>query len=227
MINTFWQPVRLTLLVLSFSSALFVLGKAIVTPKAAESQPSYRFPATVPLANWQTISSGALEHIPESIAGQTYQYRRSDQSLHDQSLKVELRYMTGDGDVNRFLFVHTPIRQENNRLVLKYQPAIGFYGVLPHQGRAYLSACISPRGESTVTAQQFVQNLRAHDLTPTRVLPWLTGQQPLLDRRCLWTLMSVPLAADADAMTRDKTYKTIETAWFSWYRWWQPNFPLA
>ena len=200
---------------------LFVLGKAIVTPKAAETQPSYRLPTTVPLLTWTAGMSAVLPPIPEAIAGQEYSYRRPEQSL-----QVELRYMTGDGDVNRFLFVHTPIRQENHRLVLKYQPTIGFYGVLPHQGRAYLSACISPRGESTVTAQQFVQNLRTHDLTPARLLPWLTGQQPLLDRRCLWTLMSVP-AATADSATLESAYKTLETAWFSWYRWWQPNFPPA
>ena len=215
-----WQPLRMTLLVLSFSSALFVLGKAIVAPKASETLPSYRLPTTVSLADWQAASSTVLPPIPEAIAGQAYSYRRADQRL-----TVELRYMTGDGDVNRFLFVHTPIRQGNNRLVLKYQPTFGFYGVLPHQGRAYLSACISPRGESTVTAQQFVQNLRAHDLTLKRLLPWLTGQQPLLDRRCLWTLMSVPLAANAASATLDTAYKTLETAWFSWYRWWQSNFP--
>jgi cyanosortase A-associated protein len=220
MANTVWQPARMTLLVLSFSSALFVLGKAIVTPKAAETRPSYRLPTTVPLPDWPAEASAVLPSIPEAIAGQEYSYRRPEQSL-----KVELRYMAGDGDVNRFLFVHTPIRQENNRLVLKYQPTIGFYGVLPHQGRAYLSACISPRGESTVTAQQFVQNLRTHDLTPTRLLPWLTGQQPLLDRRCLWTLMSVPLAEKADSATLDNTYKTLEITWFSWYRWWRPHFP--
>ncbi len=214
-----WQPARLSLLVLAFSGALFVLGKAIVTPKAATTQPVYRLPATVPLTDWQTVSSAALQPIPEAIASQQYEYRQQ------QSLNVQLRYMMGDGDVNRFLFVHTPIRQDNNRLVLKYQPKIGFYGVLPYQKRAYLSACISPRGESTVTAQQFVQNLRTHDLTPSRVLPWLLGQQPLLDRRCLWTLMSIPVAANADSTTLDNAYKTLEVAWFSWYRWWQPNFP--
>ena len=219
MANTFWQPARMTLLVLSFSGALFVLGKAFLTPKATETQASYTFPGTIVLPDWQAVSSTVLQPIPEAIAGQEYQYRR-----RDQLLKVELRYMAGDGDVNRFLFVHTPVRQDNNRLLLKYQPTIGFYGVLPHQGRAYLSACISPRGESTVTAQQFVQNLRTHDLTLTRILPWLSGKQPLLDRRCLWTLMSVP-AANADAATLDNAYKTLETAWFSWYRWWQPNFP--
>jgi len=214
-----WQPARLSLLVLAFSGALFVLGKAIVTPKAATTQPAYRLPATVPLTDWQTVSSTALQPIPEAIASQQYEYRQQ------QSLNVQLRYMIGDGDVNRFLFVHTPIRQDNNRLVLKYQPKIGFYGVLPYQKRAYLSACISPRGESTVTAQQFVQNLRTHDLIPSRVLPWLLGQQPLLDRRCLWTLMSIPVAANADSTTLGNAYKTLEVAWFSWYRWWQPNFP--
>ncbi|XGV95123.1 MAG: cyanoexosortase A system-associated protein [Leptolyngbya sp. BL-A-14] len=220
MTKTFWQPTRMLLLVLTFSGSLFVLGKAIVTPKAAVTQPSAQLPAVVPLADWQAASSTALPPIPEAIAGQQYKYHRQQQSL-----TVQMRYMTEDGDVNRFLFTYTPIRQDNKRLVLRYQPQIGFYGVLAYQERVYLSACISPRGESTVTSQQFVQNLRAHNLTPDRILPWLSGQQSLLDRRCLWTLMSMPIAAKADSIALDAAYKTLEGAWFSWYRWWQPNFP--
>lgn len=220
MTNTFWQPTRMLLLVLTFSGALFVLGKAIVTPKAATTPLSARLPATVPLADWQALSSRTLEPIPEAIAGQQYEYRRQQQTL-----TVQMRYMPEDGDVSRFLFAYTPVRQDNKRLVLRSQPTIGFYGVLPHQERAYLSACISPRGESTVTAQQFVQNLRTHNLTPDRILPWLTGRQSLLDRRCLWTLMSVPLPANADTIALDNAYKTLEDVWVSWYRWWQPNFP--
>ncbi|MBW4472922.1 MAG: cyanoexosortase A system-associated protein [Stenomitos rutilans HA7619-LM2] len=219
MTNSFWQSTRMVLLVLTFGSAIVVLSKAIVTPKAVIPQPTSRLPATVPSADWQSVASVTLPPIPEAIAGQQYEYRRQQQSL-----TVQMRYMTEDGDVNRFLFAYTPIRQDNKRLVLKYQPQIGFYGVLPYQKRAYLSACISPRGESTVTAQQFVQNLRAHNLIPGRILPWLSGQQSLLDRRCLWTLMSVPLTA-ADSIALDNAYETLEDFWISWYRWWQPNFP--
>lgn len=215
-----WQPIRLSLLVLTCSGALVIMGKAIVTPKATNTQPSYTLPASVPLTNWQPSLNTPLQPIQGSVASRDYQYRRDAQSLN-----VALRYMMGDGDVNRFLFVSTPIRQENSRLIVKYQSGVGFYGVLPYQGRAYLSACISPRGESTVTAQQFVQNHRTHDLTPDRILPWLSGRQPLLDRRCLWTLMSVPLTAKAGSAELDTAYKTLEDAWFSWYRWWQPNFP--
>ncbi|XHX81113.1 MAG: cyanoexosortase A system-associated protein [Stenomitos frigidus ULC029] len=215
-----WQPLRLSILVLTCSGALYVMGKAALTPKAANTQPSYSLPVSVPLPQWQPLPSKPLETIAESIASREYPYRRNAQSL-----TVALRYMVGDGDVNRFLFVFTPIRQANTRLVMKYQPGIGFYGVLPHQERAYLSACISPRGESTVTAQQFVQNHRTHDLTFDRLLPWLLGRQPLLDRRCLWTLMSVPLTAKAGSAELDTAYKTLENAWFDWYRWWRPNFP--
>lgn len=214
-----WQPIRLSLLVLTCGSALGLMGKAIVTPRAI-TQPSSSLPASIPLPHWQLSLSTPLQTIPESVASREYPYRREGQSLN-----VSLRYMMGDGDVNRFLFVFTPIRQENTRLVVKYQAGVGFYGVLSHQGRAYLSACMSPRGESTVTAQQFVQNHRTHDLTPDRILPWLVGEQPLLDRRCLWTLMSVPLTTNAGSAEVDTAYKTLEDAWFSWYRWWQPNFP--
>jgi len=106
---------------------------------------------------------------------------------------------------------------------------VGYYGVLTHEGKAYLSACINPRGESTVTEQQFRQSLYATDLQVGRILPWISGREPLLDRRCLWTLMSTPLPSgkNTDSTASEAAYKTLEAAWFNWFRWWQPKFPPA
>ncbi len=220
MAKAFWQPLRLTLLALTLGGALLVLGKAIVAP-TVNAQSSYRLPNTVPLPPWQPLPSATLPSIAESIDSRQYQYR-----YQTQPLTVALRYMAGDGDVNRFLFFYTPIRQENVRLSVRHQPAIGFYGVLSYNGRVYLSACINARGGSTVTEQQFVQNRHTYDLQITRLLPWLSGREPLLDRRCLWTLMSVPVENTSEKALAD-AYRSLETAWFDWYRWWQPNFPPA
>ncbi len=215
-----WQSIRLVLLMLICGSALFVMGKALVTPRTKAAPPPYALPTNVSLPDWQTVSSAPLPPIPESIASRQYEYRHGTKSVH-----VEMRYMLGDGDVNRFLFIFTPIRQGNVRLVIKHQSRVGFYGVLPDRGRAYLSACINPRGESTVTEHQFAQNRHAYDLKAARVLPWLLGQQPLLDRRCLWTLMSVPLPTASDSAALTEAYESLENAWFAWYDWWQPHFP--
>jgi cyanosortase A-associated protein len=221
----FWQPVRLSLLVMVLGGVLGVLGRAIVVPKVEEKSiaKSYPLPPTVPLSGWQFSTSTPLRPDTSSNlpAGQRYQYRNGTTSL-----AVEARVMGGDDNISRFLNTYTPIGGASVNLKLKTQPDGGFYGVLAHGGQAYLSACINRHGNSTVTEQQFRQNRHIYDLEVGRVLPWLLGQETLIDRRCLWTLMVTPLSTEAkpDPITSEKAFKTLETAWFSWYQWWQPNF---
>jgi cyanosortase A-associated protein len=224
MTKSFWQPVRFSLLVVLLGSVLCVLGRAIVAPKVEEkSVVTYPFPPTVPLTGWRFLKSTPLQpdintNLP---AGQRYQYHNGTTSL-----AVETRVMGGDDNISRFLNTYTSIAGASVNLRLKTQPDVGYYGVLAHGGRAYLSACINRHGNSTVTEQQFRQNRHIYDLEVGRVLPWLLGQETLIDRRCLWTLMFTPLSTDAksDPIASEKAFKTLETAWFSWYQWWQPNF---
>ncbi len=225
MTKAIWRPVRILILAATFLGALTVASRAVLSPKSEVKVVSPTQPMTiVPLAGWQLTTSSPLPAIEAGPAGHQFEYRQATTVL-----TVEARMMPGDGNISRFLFVHTPIRAANANLIIKQQPGIGYYGILTHKGRAYLSACVNARGESTVTEQQFMQSRYAHDMRVDRVLPWLLGQQPLLDQRCLWTLMSVPLAATttANADTTDATFKSLETAWFSWYHWWQSRFPPA
>mgnify|MGYP002777190527 FL=1 len=237
MVKSIPRPVRLSLLAITLGGALLVLGKAVATPKGTENAtPDYQFPQTVAIAGWQPTASEPIK--PEASAppaeppaeatkeppGHSYQYRQGSTSVD-----VQIRYMTGDGDVNRFLFVYSPVRAANAYLQIKHQPGMGFYGLVSHQGKAYLSACVNPRGESTVTEQQFRQNTYKSDLQVGRILPWLMEQAPLFDRRCLWTLMSTPLPASAtsDPTVSETAYKTLESLWFPWLKQWQSQFPPA
>lgn len=241
MIERHWNPIRLSLLAATLAGGLVVLGKAIAspqaTPSADRSAPNFALAQSVPLTGWQFQSSAPVapelpptdqptqnRAEPEAITAQRYKYRQNTTELD-----AEVRYMLGDGNNSRFLFVYTPIRAANSNLQVRYQAGIGSYGVLAHQGRAYLSACINPQGESTVTDQQFIDNSYRHDLRVGRVLPWILGQQPLLDRRCLWTLMSVPLPSEklTDTATVEAAFKTLEAAWVPWYQWWKSNYPPA
>lgn len=222
MLKPLSSSLRLPLLAVAFSGALWVLGRAVTLPQTSPdaSQPAVApLNTSVPIAGWEAIDSTALKPEPEVVAAQRYRYRQGSKTLD-----VELRYMPGDGNVSRFLFVYTPIRAANDQLAVKSSNT-GFYGTLIHEGRAYLSACISPRGESTVTEHQFTQARLAADLQVQRLLPWLLGQEVLLDRRCLWTLMSMPIADSAAASNSKEVYKDLEGAWSSWYEWWQSNFP--
>lgn len=217
-----WKSVRLFLLAAIFGSTVWVLGRAIAAPKAtATTQQTYPLPETIPLNSWAESASSQLAPAADLPAGRQYQYRQQKQPL-----EVQVRMLVGDGNVSRFLFVYTPIRSANANLQIKHQAGVGYYGVLTHDNKAYLSACINSRGESTVTESQFMQNRYTHDLQFTRVLPWILGQEPLLDQRCLWTLMYVPLSADAktNPTAIAEAFKTLETAWFAWYEWWEKRF---
>ncbi|HEY9909876.1 MAG TPA: cyanoexosortase A system-associated protein [Thermosynechococcaceae cyanobacterium] len=221
------HPIRLAMLVVLLSGAIVVLGKAILTPKATQqaAAPAATLPTTVAIDGWQLTKTSALKDLGDKVPGQRYEYRST--AANAPVLEVDAWMMAGDGNISRFLFVHTPIREGNVKLQER-QNADGVYAVLTHEGRAYLSACINPRGGATVTEQQFTQNHYRHDLQVGRLLPWLMGQESLLDARCIWTMMSVPIDPNqSNAGTSETAYKTLETAWVSWYRWWQPNFPPA
>lgn len=58
---------------------------------------------------------------------------------------------------------------------------------------------------------------------PGRILPWLVGEAPLRDKRCLLVHMSVP----TDGLTPDQANAALEDVWFAWVDWWQNRFPGA
>lgn len=220
-----WQSIRLSLLAATFLGAVLVTAKLAAAPKNDQDavQKPNPLPETIAVQNWQFLNSTSLKPSKEAPFGRQYRYRQGDRPLD-----VELQYMSSDGNVSRYLFVYTPVRTANSAMKIKHKPGVGYYGVLSHKGNAYLSACINPRGESTVTEQQFTQNRYTYDLQVSRFLPWLLGKESLIDRRCLWTFMSTPLETQSkagNATATEAAYKTLETTWFSWNKWWQSNFP--
>lgn len=238
--ETNWRSLRLGLLAATFVGTALVWGRVAATPKvdpkATAAIAENPLQATVPISGWQLADSAPIDLSKEANKGSNeekdgefkfgrrYQYQQGDITLQADQI-----YTQSDGNVSRYLFVHSPIRTANANMKVKFQPGVGHYGLVTHEGKAYLSACVNPRGNSTVTESQFTQNRYAHDLQVTRIVPWLLGQESLIDYRCLWTLMSVPLTSDAagNPLATDKAYKKLETAWFSWHQWWQTNFPPA
>jgi cyanosortase A-associated protein len=223
MLSLTWQPIRISLFAITLGGALLTLGKLLTLPKIDQNsvQVVNTLPPSVPLPGWQLLSNAELKANKDSRFGRSYRYQQGNNVLN-----ADVHYMTSDGNVSRYLFVYSPVRTANANLKVKYQPETGFYGVLSHQGKAYLTACVNPRGPSTVTEQQFTQNRYAHDLKVDRILPWAMGQESLIDRRCLWTLLSTPVATDVTAgNSEEAAYKNLETAWLAWHQWWQANYP--
>ncbi len=223
MLNSTWQPMRISLIAITAGAALLVLGKLLTLPKVdkASAQAVNTLQPVVPLTGWELLDNSELKANKDSRFGRSYRFQQGSQTLN-----ADMHYMTSDGNVSRYLFVYSPIRTANANLKVKYQPETGFYGVLSHKGQAYLTACVNPRGQSTVTEQQFTQSRYTYDLKPNRILPWVMGQESLIDRRCLWTLLSTPVpASTTPEVAEAAAYKTLETAWFSWHQWWQANYP--
>ncbi len=217
---TLWQQVRIPFLIVAFSSLMLALGKSIVNPPAS-APPAFTFPSVIPLPGWQPLPSSPLPTNPQSqqqpVEGRHYRYIQNSSSL-----EIEMRYLVNtDGDVKTLIQNYTsiPLTSLNLSSELRQQQGVGSYLLLTDQQRAYLSACINPHGESTVTREQFVQNRNTNDLQPTRLLSWLLGRADLRDWRCLWAHLSIPLSK-----ALPESYRALEAAWVSWDQKWT-RFP--
>ena len=218
-----WKKIRISLLATTFGGVLFVLGKSILYPSLSDRiQPSLVFPAAVSLPEWQPLASRPLvDQIAESseyISGRHYRYIQNGFPLD-----IEMRYLVKtDGNIRLYInkYTNIPSSPDQPLPILRQQDRIGFYSLFVYQKRAYLSACINPRGGSTVTDYQFRRNRYIYDVRLSRFLPWLLGEADLRDVRCLWAHLSVPL----NNSSPEKAYQVLEKTWISWYNLWSPRF---
>ena len=221
-----WKKLRLPVLIITFTSALFVFSRTITDSSIGKRAATpFVFPSSVPLSQWQFVSSKPLpnqivEQLPYGkliLPGMHYRYQQNGIPL-----KIDMRYeVNTGGDVKQLVEMHTDVKfLPNQPMPIIREHKLGFYGVYVYQQQAYLDACINPSGGSTFTSAQFDYNRIHYDLQFQRLLLWLLGRQELRDNRCLWTHLSIPLnQSSPDA------YSTLEQAWFSWYKWWQTRFP--
>lgn len=225
---TTWRQYRQILLTLTFTGVFFTLGRFSLDPTAGNRPVTpFAFPEVVPLPGWQPLASRPLP-LPKQkdadsykgvLASRSYLYRQNNQQL-----EIEMRYLVGTlGELEDHLKVHASMQLQDGQLLqnLRQQQGVGFYSLFVHQGRSHLTACINPRGGSTVTSAQFLANRHTYDLKLQRLVPWLLGKESLRDRRCLWAHLSTPL----NQVSAETTYPVLEQAWLSWYQWWIPRFP--
>ena len=215
------EKLRLAILAVIFGSVFGVLGKTLIPSTAAKTIP-FVFPTAIPLSVWQPHNSRPLatpiDKIPEYLSGRHYQYVQNGLTLD-----IEMRYIDNSpGHVKYFIRSILPSLNQLS-LNLRQQEGVGFYYLFAYQQRAYISTCINSRGGSTVTESQFQQNRYLYDINLGRLVPWLLGQEPFQDKRCLWAQLSIPLKNS----TSEDAYQTIEKAWFDWYQWWRPRFPQS
>jgi cyanosortase A-associated protein len=201
--------------------SLVTLSTLVDPTTGNRSVASFEFPNSIPLNNWQQLDSKPLNitaqsDSPERLAsGRSYQYTKGNTQM-----EIEARYIVGSrGYVESYIDKYTDINPE--ALKAEYSKGIGYYYLFKDNHRAYLSSCISPRSQSTVTQKQFASNRYQADLNPTIFLNWLFGKASIRDSRCLWVQLSIPL----NTSETQNTYSTLQAAWSDWYRWWLPHFP--
>ncbi|MEH2160640.1 MAG: cyanoexosortase A system-associated protein [Nostoc sp.] len=180
-------------------------------------------PDSLALKSWQQVKAKSWSNQNSDIPINTqvaivrsqkdYSYVRNDQRLD-----LQMRYsMNTRGESNPFLDQINANLAKDSKNNIKYVKGIGYYLLYSDSKQAYLTACINPRGGSTVTSAQFMQNRYTYDLTWSRIVPWIFGKEVLRDNRCIWTQLSVPLNQVADS----KVYSILESLWADNYLSWQ------
>lgn len=215
---------RTSLLTVTAIATAYTLGKSFINPDTKSSiTNSYSFTDADILSHWDIVKTKPLSphnHKPAEyitgkfIAGKNYTYQKQQQTLN-----IEMRYFVDtNGNLKDFITSQTG----ELSTVLQEDDDRGSYGVYTHNDKAYLSACINPRGKSTVTSDEFNRNLMAYDTRLSNIVPWLLGQAEFRDKRCLWAHLSLPLNNNISVQD---SYGNLETAWFDWYDHWQVNYP--
>ena len=217
-----WPFWRRIILIGLCGGALLTFIKILFFPQSYRLQP-LNFPATVPLPPWQQAPAIALAKPtqPEAdklfsfINGQAYQYRQGQKVL-----TIEMRYFAPSvGDVKGLI---TYYRNANvPPLTLKQMPGMGYYALLTDKQRSHLTACLTPKGGTVVTREQFFQTRYTSDLRLNRLLSWMVGRTPLLDNRCLWMDLSLP---ENNISEQGSNYTVLQQVWPTWSQWWQPYF---
>ncbi|MDJ0796873.1 MAG: cyanoexosortase A system-associated protein [Calothrix sp. MO_167.B12] len=220
--------IRISLLALTFFSVFISFCKLKTDANAANRQVTqFIFPSQLQLMEGQIIESKLLKEnaiqqrkqYDSVITGNYYRYYYKG-LYYD----VEMRYVVGTlGNVEGLISNLTKINLPAGKIFknIKNHDQAGFYSLFTYENKAYLSSCINPRGASTVSPEQFLRNRRKYDLRTNRFLPWFSGRESLIDRRCLWAHLSTPLKHDNSQFT----YQLLEKVWLNWYQLWSNKFP--
>lgn len=221
-----WENVRNLWLATALVSSSLVVFRLAVTPAQKPSTPSYTFPESVPLSRWEFVKATPIGvqklYTPSlatsaddlTISGQSYRYLRNGQPL-----EVEMRYF------NTLNHVPDILRETTIRLdridITSQRSDLGTYAVYARSNRLYLTACISPTGETTVDRSELHSVQLQPAIVARRVVPWFLGQASLRDMRCLWTRLSMPMNTAAPQTTQSD----LEQAWGEWVNWWRNHYP--
>ncbi len=227
-IKTF-KDFKVFCLIAVFTSTCIAISISIFTPNF-KNRPKFQFPNQISLTNWQFRSSNNLDNVLKSasknnaIAAKKYFYVSSTKD----TLQIDALYIDGIVSLPKSLEI-LGLKYSSNSLNIRYLKSVGYYALFVDQERAYLSACINPYGDTTVTEDQFINN--RYNTTSNRIGSYLLGVTNLRDHRCLFTTISMPLEnpklVNQSTNSLAKMHQKLEKAWTNWYQNWQDDFPKS
>lgn len=222
------HSLRIPLLATTWIGMMLAAVYLVCVPNRGRA--TYAFPDKLAIKGWQQFSAqpvGAqlVKDITADdnnsdfvLSGKQYRYRHNNQEVD-----VQMRYIVStQGDIENYLKKFTEITQVKDiQKNIRSEDGIGYYLLLTDNNQAHLTACINPRGGSTVTQAQFLHNRNNYDFTSNRIVPWLLGTAILKDNRCLWVQLSTPLNGD----NSESAYRMLESVWAAKYTAWRSQFP--
>lgn len=183
------------------------------------------FPQKISLPSWEYVGKQTIDVSQINLAADReviqsanrYQYRENRTQL-----AIEMYYLTDTrGHIEHLLQKKANINPETLKTQQIKQQDRNYYSVFSDRNYTYLSSCLNPTGESTVTQKQFSENLDKRSLNLKLLGDWLLGKASIRDRRCLWVTISTPNDSSSFLEPTD----ILEQAWQDWHQWWQPRFP--
>ena len=204
-----------------FGTGFLAIGITLFNTNHANKE-KYQFPEQISLAGWELRSSQNLEQSLQkgAIAAKQYVYTSPQQA----DLNIAMVYTSGIAAIPRDLqFIQLPA---NLPTTMRYQNTTGHYVVFGYSQRSYLAACINPRGQATITEDQFMNNRNSYDITSDRLFLYAIGMADLRDTRCLLTILSIPSSNRKTTNSSvEQDYQKLEVVWQQWYQLWQGNVP--
>lgn len=238
-----WERLQNGMLAIALGASIVAIAKTFIPTNPLSAQtPTYTFPVMIAIPGWQPLQSDALavqrtlspalvSRLDEfTIAGRHYRYLR-----RGIPISIETRYLKrGYVDVPSILQDST-LTFNQPEFSIRDRSGVGTYVLFHRQDIPHLSTCIAPHGKTLVRDSEF----RRHETYPSvivnRLLPWVLGQAPLRDTRCLWIDISMitqgakqgfsaSLAAGVES-SQNSAPPELEAALAEWVQGWQNHFP--
>ncbi|OUC15745.1 MAG: hypothetical protein B0A82_05215 [Alkalinema sp. CACIAM 70d] len=171
--------------------------QGVINPKMfLREYDAHPFPEMLQLEQAQNISQKtiAIKSTNTPQYDRILETKQYDYTYQQKSLSVELRYVVDtEGDLGKLIAEQMGLPKEINDTAKMLVNSTGTYRFFTYQQRTYISTCLTPTGRAVINKKQFEKQQYLHLLEPRVWGRWAIGQGNLLEQRCIWAQISLPV----------------------------------